>query len=190
MQNHAKTYGFPDTLSPLTRESLIGPLWLAGGGILCCLLGAFPWLLRSWGGTALGAGWLALAILARRHAGATRGGGEWGLPFALFACLVVSVGTGYAVWARHLEVAWPVVLGTLLIIEGLASAIASLTEWWRLSMMGHALGLVACGFGLPLVGMNGALVLVGACLLAGNVTSAGVLYLQLRRHARRWAMTT
>jgi hypothetical protein len=94
--------------------------------------------------------------------------------------VMVSVGVGFFLWARHLGVAASVIFATLLLIEGLGGVIVSLTEWWRLSHVGLALGLMAGGFLLPFVDKTSVAVPVGAACLLGSLLSAGILYGQLR----------
>src|SRR4030095_3673468 len=98
---------------------------------------------------------------------------------------MVAVGVGFLLWARHLGIPSPVILGCLLVIEGLGGVIVSLTEWWRLSYIGMSLGLMAGGFCLPFVDRASAAVPVGAAFLLGSLLSAGVLYWQLRYHEAR-----
>ncbi len=66
-------------------------------------------------------------------------------------------------------------------MEALPSAIASLTEWWRLSTVGISTGLMMCGFGFPLVKENQMFVLVGGSVFFGCLLSGGILYWQLRQ---------
>jgi hypothetical protein len=94
--------------------------------------------------------------------------------------VMVSVGVGFFLWARHLKVASPVIFGTLLLIEGLGGVIVSLTEWWRLSHIGLAAGLMAGGFLVPFVDKTSVAVPVGAAFLLGSLFSAAILYGQLR----------
>jgi hypothetical protein len=103
----------------------------------------------------------------------------------LYTIVMVSAGIGFFLWARHLGVASSVILGTLLIIEGLGGVMVSLTEWWRLSHAGIASGLMAGGFLLPFVDKTSVAVPVGATFLIGSLLSAGILYWQLRSPERR-----
>ena len=99
---------------------------------------------------------------------------------ALYTLIVVGFGVGFTFWARHLGLSWRVVLGALLVIEALPAVVVALTEWWRLSMLGHSVGLMICGFGLPLVDQSSVVVLVGTAVFLGNLLSAGILYGQVR----------
>ena len=101
----------------------------------------------------------------------------------LYTIVMVGVGVGFFLWARHLGVASSVIFGTLLLIEGLGGVIVSLTEWWRLSHIGLASGLMAGGFLLPFVDKTSVAVPVGAAFLLGSLLSAGILYWQLRSPA-------
>jgi len=105
-----------------------------------------------------------------------------GTQVGLYTLVMVGVGVGFFLWARHLGVASSVILGTLLLIEGLGGVIVSLTEWWRLSHIGIAFGLMAGGFLLPIAGRISAGVPVGGAFLVGSLLSAGILYWQLRQH--------
>jgi hypothetical protein len=100
----------------------------------------------------------------------------------VFAVTMIGVGVGFYFWARHLGVSAPVILGSLLIIEGVGGMIVSLTEWWRLSHVGVSSGLVTGGFLLPLADSVSVAVPVGGAFLSGSLLSAGILYWQLRRH--------
>ena len=100
----------------------------------------------------------------------------------LSAIIMISVGVGYFYWARHLGVSSAVILGSLLIIEGLGGMIVSLTEWWRLSHIGVSSGLVIGGFLLPLAETISVAVPVGGSFMVGSLVSAGILYWQLRYH--------
>jgi hypothetical protein len=101
----------------------------------------------------------------------------------LFAVIMIGVGVGFYFWATHLGVSLSVILGALLIIEGLGGMIVSLTEWWRFSHIGVSSGLVIGGFLLPLTETTSAAVPVGGSFLIGSLASAAILHWQLRRHA-------
>jgi hypothetical protein len=103
----------------------------------------------------------------------------------LYTLMVVGFGVGFTVWARHLGLSWPVIIGALFFIEALPSLIVSLTEWWRVSMVGLSLGLMVCGFGFPFAQGSGMGVLLGSSVLSGSLLSAGILYWQVRRHEKR-----
>lgn len=100
----------------------------------------------------------------------------------LYTLVMVGVGVVFFLWARHLGVASSVIVGTLLLIEGLGGVIVSLTEWWRLSHIGIAFGLMGGGFLLPFAGWVSVGVPVGGSILSGSLLSAGILYWQLSRH--------
>jgi len=97
-----------------------------------------------------------------------------------YTLIVVAFGVGFTLWARHLGLPWRVVIGVLFIMEALPSAIASLTEWWRLSTVGFSTALTICGFCFPLVNENRMFVLVGGSVFFGSLLSAGILYWQVR----------
>ena len=101
----------------------------------------------------------------------------------LYAVIMVGVGFGFYFWARHLGLSSPVILGSLLLIEGLGGVIVSLTEWWRLSHIGLSSGLMAGGFLLPLVDKTSVAVPVGGAFLLGSLVSAAILYWQLCRRS-------
>ena len=197
-ENHAMTdtpltFGLPNTLPPLTRRELHGCFVFSGMGSFVLLIGLFPHL-RPHPRFALP---MALCLLALP---------AWGLfrfltrkprtevearervisgtstQIGLFSVFMVSVGVGFFLWARHLDVASPVILGSLLIIEGLGGVIVSLTEWWRLSHIGVSFGLVAGGFLIPFVDKASMAVPVGGAFLVGSLLSAGILSLQLHHH--------
>ncbi len=102
---------------------------------------------------------------------------------SVYMIVMVAVGIGFFVWARHFGVSSPVIFGSLLVIEGLGGAIVSLTEWWRLSHIGVSLGLMAGGFWLPFVDKASVAVPVGGTFMLGSLLSAAILYWQLRNHA-------
>lgn len=95
---------------------------------------------------------------------------------------MVSVGIGFFFWARHLGVALPVILGSLLLIKGLGGMVVSLTEWWRISHIGVSSGLMAGGFLLPFAAATSAAVPVGGAFMLGSLLSAGILYWQMTYH--------
>ena len=99
----------------------------------------------------------------------------------LFAVTMVGLGIGYFAWARHFGIPAPVILGSLLLIEGLAGAIVSLTEWWRLSHLGIATGLMAGGFCLPFFDSASMAIPVGGAFALGSLASAAILAWQLRQ---------
>jgi hypothetical protein len=100
----------------------------------------------------------------------------------LYTVIMIGVGVGFYFWARHLGVASAVILGALLIIEGLGGSIVSLTEWWRLCHIGISSGLMAGGFLLPFSGKISMAAPVGGAFLLGSLVSAGILYGQVRHH--------
>ena len=177
MKDIRATLGIPDTLPPPGYNELRGCFWFSGIGSLMLLLGLFhnaiPFRIAL-------VCWFILPFLGffrSRTRKPPAGAQVW-----IYTFFVVGFGVGFTFWARHIGLAWPVVIGALFLIEGLAGAIASLTEWWRLSLLGHAIGLMICGVGIPLVDKAGVGVLVGSGLLFGSLLSAGILYWQLRRH--------
>jgi hypothetical protein len=177
-----KSVGIPNTLPPLGYGDLRGCCWFGGIGLLLVLLGlshnAVPLRFTL-------ACWLILPFLGflRRRTRQVRSSKKpVSMQVRIYTLVVVGFGIGFTFWARQLGLAWPVVVGSLFLIEGLAGVIASLTEWWRLSLLGHSLGLMICGAGIPFVDHASAGLIVGAGVLAGSVSSAGILYWQVRRH--------
>jgi len=182
MKDFRARFGIPDTLPPLTYRELRSCFWFGGIGLLLILLGLFHNAVLLRVGVV---GWLALpflGLLRRRTGESQKSKRPAGAQVWIYTLLVVGFGVGFTFWARHLGLGWPVVIGSLFLIEGLAGAIASLTEWWRLSLMGHAIGLMICGVGIPFVDKTRAGVLVGAAVLFGSLLSAGILYWQLQQY--------
>jgi hypothetical protein len=146
------TFGIPDTLPPLGHRELRGCFVFAGMGLFVLLLGLFP-NLRPPPRFALP---LAICLLAlpawglfkflkgksRTHVQRCekRASGT-SAQVGLYTLVMVGAGVGFFLWARHLGVASSIIIGILLLIEGLGGVIVSLTEWWRLSHVGVSLGL-------------------------------------------------
>lgn len=128
--------------------------------------------------------WLVVALLMGwMLAGSRLGGIEEKLTaqVRVFFCLVLVFLVAFAVWGRMLDLPWPVLIGALFLIDGFANAIAALTDYWRLSMLGHAAGLMLCGFGFPLVSRGGWVPLLGLSLIVGSLLATGIMYWQVRR---------
>ena len=188
--------GIPNTLSPLGGRDLRACFVFAAMGFFVLLVGLFPrlrppprmalplalcWLaLPAWGLFRFITRKSRVVVEAREHR--THGTRT---QVRLFAVVMISVGVGFYLWAKHLGVSSPVILGSLLIIEGLGGVIVSLTEWWRLSHVGVSSGLIAGGFLLPLVETTSVAVPVGGSFLVGSLLSAGILYWQLRYNEAR-----
>ena len=100
----------------------------------------------------------------------------------LFFCVVLVFLAAFAFWARQLGLPWPLVIGALLLIDGFANVIASLTDYWRLSMLGHAVGLMICGFGFPFFSKGGWVPLFGGSLLLGSLLASAILYWQVHQN--------
>jgi hypothetical protein len=158
---------------------LRGFLWFGGCGFLLCLQGAFSGLPA---GQWLVATLLALwTILPLRELLKPRKRQPTDAQYRNCVLVVLVFCAGFAVWGRYLGLSWLAVLGGLFVIDAFANALAAVTEWWRLSLVGHAVGLGTCGFAFPFVDQNMLGVLLGASLLLGSGTSAAILYWQLRR---------
>lgn len=168
-------------------------------GLLVFILGVFPRLRPPpFVALALAVLWLALPawglfgyLKGKRGAapGDPRGAGELQdhqmgtrAQVSLFTLIMVVIGTGFFFWAKHLGVKSTVIVGSLLIIEGLAGVIVSMTEWWRLSHIGIASGLIAGGFLIPFTANISAGVPVGGTFFLGSLVSAGILYWQIRNN--------
>ena len=182
------TLGIPDTLPPLTHRELKGYLWFGVTGLLLLTIGIFANLAAvRWGVLVAMVCWLALPArgLFRQSPNPhphTEGRKALSAQLRLFTFVVVSFIVGFAYWARHLGLAWPIVIGAVFLIDAFANMIAALTEWWRLSMFGHAIGLMVCGFSFPFVDQSQWAILLGATLLTGSFLAAGILYCQVRHH--------
>ena len=188
------TFGVPDTLPALGRREIRGCFIFAAMGLFVLLVGLFPAILPP-PQMALP---LALCCLAFPAWGLfwfltrqprtvvktpTERASGTSTQVGVYMVVMVAAGVGFFVWARHLGVPSAVILGSLLIIEGLGGVIVSLTEWWRLSHIGVSLGLMAGGFSLPFAGTVSVGVPVGGAFLFGSLLSAAILYWQLRHHA-------
>ena len=181
----------PNTLPPLGGRELRACFVFAGMGLFVLLVGLFPHL-RPPPRTALPLAlcclafpvWGLLKFITRKPATGAQAGEDrthgTSTQVRLFAAMMVGIGVGFYFWTKHLGVVPPVILGSLLIIEGLGGMIVSLTEWWRLSHLGVSSGLVAGGFLLPFAGDISVAVPVGGTFLLGSLISAGILYWQLR----------
>lgn len=189
MKDMPTTLGLPDTLPPPSRCDLRGYLVFGGIGMFAFLSGLFPSLrpppraalpLAICGLAFVGWGLLKFLKGKSRSEVQKRASGT-GTQVGLYTFVMVGIGVGFFLWARHLGVASSVVLGSLLLIEGLGGVIVSLTEWWRLSHVGLASGLMAGGFLLPFVEKTSMGVPVGGAFLLGSLLSASILYWQIRR---------
>ena len=184
------TFGVPNTLPPLSRRDLRGCLFFGGMGLFVLLLGLFPSLLPA-PRLALPLASCGLALpawgLFRYFTRRTRNDGNkpaerthgTSTQVQLYTVIMVGVGVGFFLCARHLGASSSVILGTLLLIEGLGGMIVSLTGWWRFSHVGISSGLMAGGFLVPFVEQTSIAVPVGAAFLLGSLLSAGILYWQL-----------
>ena len=193
MKDIPTTFGVPDTLPPLSRRDLRGCFVFAGMGLFVLLIGLFP-ILRPSPPSAflLAICWLALPAwgLFRFLAGKSRANHQarekrasgTRTQVSLFTFIMLGVGFGFFFWAKQLGVASAVILGSLLVIEGLAGVIVSMTEWWRLSHIGTSAGLIAGGFLLPFAGKLSVGVPVGGAFFLGSLLSAGILYWQVLNH--------
>jgi hypothetical protein len=156
-----------------------GPyLWYGGVGLLIMMLGLFQHLVVvRWLFLGLLLGWLVIApkwCSGRIEATMTP-------QVRLFFCVVLIFLAAFVFWARRLGLPWPVVTGALLLVDGFANVIASLTDYWRLSMLGHAIGLMICGFGFPFFSQSGWLPLFGGSLMTGGLLASAILYWQVRQ---------
>jgi hypothetical protein len=181
-----KQLGIPNTLPPSTRRDLKGYLWFGVIGLLLLTLGILPNLAAvRWGVLVALLCWFALPARGwLRRSPNPHSEGRKSLSTQIMLCTFVVVGfsIGFALWARQLGLAWPIVIGAVFLIDAFANIIASLTEWWRLSMFGHSIGLMILGFGFPFVNKNAWTVLLGGSVLAGSLLATGILYWQIRRH--------
>jgi hypothetical protein len=181
-----RTLGIPNTLPPLTRRELKGYGWFGVTGLLLLTLGTFPNLAAvRWGVLVALVCWLAVpgrGLFRRSPNSHSAGRKVLRTQIVLYTSVVVSFSVGFALWAKQLGLAWPIVIGAVFLIDAFANMIASLTEWWRLSMFGHSIGLMICGFGFPFVDKSKWAVLLGGAVLAGSSLATGILYWQVRHH--------
>jgi hypothetical protein len=187
MKNLIMKLGIPDTLPPLSFRELMGYLWFGVIGLLLLTLGIFPHSVAvRWLVVFLLVCWLVVPARGyfRRSASDMQAEGRKAMSaqIRLYTFVVVAFSIGFAFWARHLGLAWPVIIGALFAIDAFANMIASLTEWWRLSMFGHSLGLMACGFAFPFVDKGKWAILLGGTVLVGSMSAAAILYYQVRHH--------
>jgi len=191
--SHIETsFGVPKALPPLSGRELKGYMTFGCMGLFVLLIGLFPGLRPSpeWA-LPFAASWLALPVVglyrfltrSRREQASTPAASGTRPQVTAYAIVMIGVGIAFFFWARHLNVPSPVILGTLLIIEGLGGVIVSLTDWWRLSHAGVSLGLIAGGVLLPLVGELSVAVPVGGAFMVGSMVSAAILYCQLRHQS-------
>src|SRR5438045_2465383 len=129
--------GIPDSLLPLNLRDVQGRLWLGFTGLLLLVLSFFPNLVPPpWGSVLVMVCWLALPIrgLMNQSTRKSRTDAQKRMSnqVILYTLIVVGFGVGFTLWARHLGLAWRVIIGVLFLMEALPSAIVSLTEWWRL----------------------------------------------------------
>lgn len=156
-------FGVPDTLPALSRREIRGCFIFAAMGLFVLFVGLFPSLLPppqmalplalcclafpAWG---------LFRFFARQRRSVVKTPMECGsgtrAQVGVYVVVMVAAGVGFFLWARHLGVPSPIILGSLLIIEGLGGVIVSLTEWWRVSHIGVSLGLMVGGFALPFAG--------------------------------------
>lgn len=187
--SHIETrFGVPKVLPPPSSRELRGYMTFSCMGLFALLIGLFPGLRPSphWA-LPLAVSWLALPVVGlyrflnrgRREQASTPTASGTRPQVTAYAVVMIGIGIAFWSWARHLEVQSPVILGTLLVIEGLGCVIVSLTDWWRLSHAGVSLGLIAGGVLVPMVGELSVAVPVGGAFMVGSMVSAAVLYWQL-----------
>jgi hypothetical protein len=183
MKSPHETFGIPDTLPPLGIREVWNWLWLGFTGLLLLTLGIFPNLIPPpWGGYLVIACWLALPVRdVFRPKPRVDGQKRVSVQVRCYTLIVVGFGVGFTLWASHLGLSWPVIIGSLFFIEALPTLIVSLTEWWRLSAIGISFGLMVCGLGFPFLKGNQMGIHLGGSVLLGCLISAGILYWQVRR---------
>jgi hypothetical protein len=183
------TFGIPNTLPPLSIRELRGYLWFGGVGFLLLVLGVSPELpLVRWSVVLAIACWCAVPAVGffkqATVSSRAKGRDAMSAQIRLYTIVVIVFSVAFAIWARQLGLSWPTVIGAVMLIDAFANMIAALTEWWRMSMFGHSVGLAICGFGFPFVGIDGWAFLLGTSLLVGSILAAGILYLQVRQHEK------
>jgi hypothetical protein len=182
MNNIPTRFGIPDMHAPRSLDDLRGYFWFGGIGLLLCLLGVVSYSVAGrWIVVGLLAFWLLLS--ARELRKRPKRDRTTSVLYRNCLLVVVAFCIGFAVWAWQLGLPWAVVIGGLFLIDAFANALASVTDWWRLSLIGHAAGLAICGFAFPFVEPRMLGVLLGVSLVAGSSLSAAILYWQVR-HAR------
>lgn len=171
--------GIPDTQPPRTFGELRAYAWFGGIGLLLCLLGVFSQIVVArWLIVGLMAGWVLVG--ARELRKPRTMDRTTGVLYRNCVGVVLAFCAGYSIWAWQLGLPWQAVVGGLLLIDAFANSLAAVTEWWRLSLIGHAAGLAICGFGFPFVEPMKLGLLMGASLLLGSSLSAAILYWQVR----------
>ncbi|MES2920463.1 MAG: hypothetical protein V4819_02895 [Verrucomicrobiota bacterium] len=168
--------------TPTLRSA--GPyLWYGVTGLLILMLGLLGHSAAArWPILCLLLGWLITSSKLLEKWGF--GGIEATMPpqVKIFFCVVLAFLAAFAFWTSRLGLPWPVIIGALLLIDGFANVIASLTDYWRLSMLGHAAGLMICGFGFPFFSKSGWVPLFGGSLLVGGLLASAILYWQVRQN--------
>jgi hypothetical protein len=178
MNDSRSKFGIPDTMPPRTLQDLRGYLWFGGTGLLLCLLVAVSHLpAGQWILAALLGCW---ALLPAREIMRRRERQAMNVQYRNCVIVVLVFCIGFGIWARCLGLSWVAVLGGMFLVDAFANALAAVTEYWRLSLVGHAIGLAACGFAFPFVDASMLGVLLGIALLLGSSISAAVLYCQVR----------
>jgi hypothetical protein len=176
----------PSNLPPLGFHEIRAYLWFGVAGLLVLLLGVLGRVTAiRWAIVFLLACWLVVAARGLFRRSAPSPGMEQkavNTQVRLFYLVVAAFLVGFAFWGRRLGLSWSVVIGALLLIDAFANMIASLTDYWRLSMFGHSIGLMICGFAFPFVEKSKWPVLLGGSLLVGSLLAAAILYWQVRSH--------
>lgn len=185
MMRNMTALGIPNNLPPLSYRELRGYLWFGVAGVLLLTLGVFPdSAVARWVVAGLIAAWFFVPArgMFKRSAPDSQSENSKAMKalIRLYTVVVITFSIVFAFWARALGLSWIIVISALFVIDAFANVIASLTEWWRLSMLGHSLGLMICGFGFPFVDRSRWGLLVGGALLVGSLLASGILYLQVR----------
>src|SRR4051794_540657 len=115
-----KQLGIPNTLPPLTRRDLKGYSWFGVIGLLLLTLGIFPNLAAvRWGVLVALVCWLALparGLWRRAPNPHSEGRKALSTQIVLYTFVVVGFSVGFALWARQLGLAWPIVIGAVFLI--------------------------------------------------------------------------
>jgi hypothetical protein len=188
-------FNISDTLPPLRLRDIRGYLWFGVCGLLLLMLGTFPdsaavrWMI-----TAALVGWVLVplrgTVMGRDASAQSEGARVIAAQIRLYALAVITFSLVFAYWARHLGLTWPAVIGAVFLIDAFANMIASLTEWWRLSMFGHSLGLMICGLCFPFVDKDNWTLVFGAAVVAGSLLASAILYLQVQAYEKTHSLAS